>query len=174
LERLAVVYVRQSTMQPVLAQQESTRLPYGLVRRAGAWGWPAARVLVIDADLGRPGPGAGGRQGCQRLGAEVGRDHGGVILGVEMSRVARSSKDWHPLLEICVLFGTLIADLDGIYEPSQDNDRLLFGLNGTMSEAALPLLQQWMDQGPWQKARRGALRFALPRGDVHTPSGGIV
>jgi DNA invertase Pin-like site-specific DNA recombinase len=123
LERLAVVSVRHSTMPPVLAHQESTRLPYGLVRRAVAWGWPETRGLVIDADLGRSGTSVEGRHGFQRLVAEVGLDHVGGILGVEMSRVARSSTDWHHLLEICALFGTLIADLDGIYDPSQDNER---------------------------------------------------
>jgi DNA invertase Pin-like site-specific DNA recombinase len=173
-ERLAVVYVRQSTMQQVLEHQESTRLQYGLVRRAVAWGWPEARVLVIDDDLGRSGTSAEGRQGFQRLVAEVGLDHVGLILGVEMSRLARSSKDWHQLLEICALFGTLIADLDGIYDPSQYNDRLLLGLKGTMSEAELHLLKQRMHQGTLQKARRGALRFALPIGYVHNASGEVV
>ena len=173
-ERLAVVYVRQSTMQQVLAHQESTRLQYGLVRRAIAWGWPEARVLVIDDDQGRSGTSAEGRHGFQRLVAEVGLDHVGLILGVEMSRLARSSKDWHQLLEICALFGTLIADLDGIYDPSQYNDRLLLGLKGTMSEAELHLLKQRMYQGILQKARRGALSFALPIGYVHNASGEVV
>jgi DNA invertase Pin-like site-specific DNA recombinase len=173
-ERLAVVYVRQSTMQQVLEHQESTRLQYGLVRRAVAWGWPESRVLVIDADLGRSGTSAEGRHGFQRLVAEVGLDHVGPILGVEMSRLARSSKDWHQLLEICALFGTLIADLDGIYDPSQYNDRFLLGLKGTMSEAELHLLKQRMYQGTLQKARRGALRFALPIGYVHNPAGDVV
>ena len=173
-ERLAVVYVRQSTMQQVLEHQESTRLQYGLVRRAVAWGWPEARVLVIDDDLGRSGTSAEGRQGFQRLVAEVGLDHVGLILGVEMSRLARSSKDWHQLLEICALFGTLIADLDGIYDPSQYNDRLLLGLKGTMSEAELHILKQRMSQGTLQKARRGALSFALPIGYVHNASGEVV
>jgi DNA invertase Pin-like site-specific DNA recombinase len=173
-ERLAVVYVRQSTMQQVLEHQESTRLQYGLVRRAVAWGWPEARVLVIDDDLGRSGTSAEGRQGFQRLVAEVGLDHVGLVLGVEMSRLARSSKDWHQLLEICALFGTLIADLDGIYDPSQYNDRLLLGLKGTMSEAELHILKQRMYQGTLQKARRGALSFALPIGYVHNASGEVV
>jgi DNA invertase Pin-like site-specific DNA recombinase len=172
-ERLAVVYVRQSTMQQVLEHQESTRLQYGLVRRAVAWGWPESRVLVIDDDLGRSGTSAEGRHGFQRLVAEVGLDHVGLILGVEMSRLARSSKDWHQLLEICALFGTLIADLDGIYDPSQYNDRLLLGLKGTMSEAELHLLKQRLYQGTLQKARRGALRFALPLGYVHNPAGEV-
>jgi len=105
VERLAVVYVRQSTMQQVLEHQESTLLQYGLVQRAVAWGWSEARVLVIDDDLGRSGPSAEGRHGFQRVVAEVGLDHVGLILGVEMSRLARSSKDWHQLLEICALFG---------------------------------------------------------------------
>jgi DNA invertase Pin-like site-specific DNA recombinase len=126
-ERVAVVYVRQSTRQHVLEHQESTRLHYGLGRRAVAWGWPEARVLVIDDDLGRSGTSAEGRHGFQRLVAEVGLDHVGLILGVEMARLARSSKDWHPLWESCALFGTLIADLDGIYDPSQYNDRLWLG-----------------------------------------------
>jgi DNA invertase Pin-like site-specific DNA recombinase len=126
-ERLAVVYVRQSTPQQVLDHQESTRLQYGLVRRAMALGWSEARVLVIDDDLGQSGATAEGRQGFQRLVAEVGLDHVGLVLGVDMSRLARSSKDWHQLLEMCALFGTLIADLDGLYDPSQYNDRLLLG-----------------------------------------------
>jgi DNA invertase Pin-like site-specific DNA recombinase len=174
VERLAVVYVRQSTMQQVLEHQESTRLQYGLVQRAVAWGWSEARVLVIDDDLGRSGTSAEGRHGFQRLVAEVGLDHVGLIRGVEMSRLARSSKDWHQLLEICALFGTLIADLDGIDDPSQYNDRLLLGLKGTMSEAELHLLRQRMYQGTLQKARRGALRFALPIGYVHNAAGAIV
>jgi len=174
LERLAVVYGRQSTVQQVLAHQESTRLQYSLVRRAVALGWAEARVLVIDEDLGRSGTSVEGRHGFQRLVAEVGLDHVGLILGVEMSRLARSSKDWHQLLEICALFGTLIADLDGIYDPSQYNDRLLLGLKGTMSEAELHLLKQRMYKGKLQKARRGALSFPLPIGYVWTVSGEVV
>jgi DNA invertase Pin-like site-specific DNA recombinase len=126
-ERLAVIDVRQSTPQQVLDHQESTRLQYGLVRRAMELGWSAARVLVIDDDWGQSGATAEGRQGSQRLVAEVGLDHVGLVLGVDMSRLARSSKDWHQLLEMCALCGTLIADLDGIYDPSQYNDRLLLG-----------------------------------------------
>ena len=173
VDRLAVVYVRQSTMQQVLDHQESTRLQYGLVQRAEALGWSGARVLVIDEDLGQSGTTAEGRQGFQRLVAEVGLDHVGLILGVEMSRLARSSKDWHQLLEACALFGTLIADLDGIYDPSQYNDRLLLGLKGTMSEAELHLLKQRMYQGKLQKARRGELSFPLPIGYVWTADGAI-
>jgi DNA invertase Pin-like site-specific DNA recombinase len=139
-----------------------------------AWGWPEARVLVIDDDLGRSGSSAEGRHGFQRLVAEVGLDQVGLILGVEMSRLARSSKDWHHLLESCALYGTLIADLDGIDDPSHYNERLVLGLQGTMSEAELQLLKQRMSQGTWQKARRGALRVALPSGYVYTPAGEVV
>jgi hypothetical protein len=128
LERLAVVYVRQSTPQQVLDHQESTRLQYGLAGRAQAWGWPAPRVLVIDDDLGKSATSTVGRVGFQRLVSEVSLDHVGLILGVEMSRLARSNTDWHQLLELCALFRTLIADLDGIYDPAQYNDRLLLGL----------------------------------------------
>jgi DNA invertase Pin-like site-specific DNA recombinase len=173
VERLAVVYVRQSTLQQVLAHQESTRLQYSLVRQAVAWGWAEARVLVIDEDLGRAGPRVEGRHGFQRRVAEVGLAHVGLILGVEMSRLARSSKDWHQLLEVCALFGTLIADLDGIYDPSQDNDRLLLGLKGPMREAELHLLKRRLYQGKVQKARRGALSFPLPIGDVWTVAGDV-
>jgi DNA invertase Pin-like site-specific DNA recombinase len=118
-ERLAIVYVRQSTLQQVLDHQESTRIQYGLVHRAAELGWRADRILTIDDDLGKSGSSAEGRVGFQRLVTEVGLNHVGLILGVEMSRLARSCKDWHQLLEICALFGTLIADLDGIYDPSQ-------------------------------------------------------
>jgi DNA invertase Pin-like site-specific DNA recombinase len=172
-DRLAVVYVRQSTPQQVLNHQESTRLQYGLTRRAEALGWPSERIVVIDDDLGKSGASADGRVGFQRLVSEVSLDHVGLILGIEMSRLARSCKDWHQLLEICALFRTLIADLDGIYDPAQYNDRLLLGLKGTMSEAELHILKQRMDQGRLNKARRGELKFALPIGYVWTADGEI-
>src|SRR6266487_1590352 len=127
-ELLAIVYVRQSTAQHVLDHQESTRLQYGLVNRAQALGWAADRIVVIDDDLGKSGASAQGRAGFQRLVSEVSLDHVGMIFGVEMSRLARSNKDWHQLLELCALFHTLIADLDGIYDPAHYNDRLLLGL----------------------------------------------
>jgi DNA invertase Pin-like site-specific DNA recombinase len=174
LERLAVVYVRQSTVQQMMDHRESTNLQYGLVDRAIAMGWPEGRVLVIDEDLGKSGGSAEGREGFARLVAEVGLDHVGLILGVEMSRLARSSKDWHQLLEICALFSTLICDLDGVYDPSQYNDRLLLGLKGTMSEAELHILKQRLHEGKLCKARRGELAFALPVGYARRPSGEVV
>ncbi|TBR56859.1 recombinase family protein [Westiellopsis prolifica IICB1] len=172
-EKLAVVYVRQSTLQQVLDHQESTKLQYGLVNRAIALGWSQERVLVIDDDLGKSGISAQGREGFQRLVAEVGMNHVGLILGIEMSRLARSSKDWHQLLEICALFRTLIADLDGVYDPSNYNDRLLLGLKGTMSEAELHIIKQRMVQGKLNKAQRGELNFLLPTGYVRRPSGEV-
>src|SRR5438270_3442755 len=126
-DRLAVVYVRQSSPQQVLDHQESTRLQYGLTCTAQALGWTADRIVLIDDDLGKSGSSAEGRAGFQRLVTEVSLDHVGIILGIEIARVARSNKDWHQLLELCALFGTLIGDLDGIYDPAQYNDRLLLG-----------------------------------------------
>ncbi len=172
-DRLAVVYVRQSTVQQVLDHQESTRLQYGLVDRARALGWAADRVLVIDEDLGCSGTRADERAGFQRLVSEVSLGHVGLILGLEMSRLARSNRDWYQLLELCALFRTLIADLDGVYDPAQYNDRLLLGLKGTLSEAELHVLKQRMHEGRRNKARRGELRFALPIGYVWGPEGTI-
>lgn len=172
-DRRAVVYVRQSTPQQVLAHHESTRLPYGLVERAQTWGWAPERILVIDDDLGRSGATADGRTGFPRLVAEVSLDHVGLIRGLEMSRLARSHKDWQQLLELCALFRTLIADLDGMDDPSHDHDRLLRGLKGTMSEAEWHILKQRMSQGSWNKARRGALPFAVPVGSVWDAEGAI-
>jgi len=172
-DRVAVVYVRQSTMQQVLDHQESTRLQYGLARRAEALGWVPERVLVIDDDLGKSGTSTAARLGFQRLVSEVSLDHVGIILGIEMSRLARSNTDWHQLLELCALFHTLIADLDGVYDPAQYNDRLLLGLKGTMSEAELHILKQRLHAGRLSKARRGALTFALPIGYVWRSPGEV-
>jgi DNA invertase Pin-like site-specific DNA recombinase len=148
LDRLAVVYVRQSTPQQVLENTESTQRQYALRLRAVDLGWPADRVLVIDEDQGRSGAAAEGRLGFQRLLAEVGLDHVGLILGLEMSRLARCCKDWHQLLELCGLFRTLLADQDSLYDPTDHNDRLLLGLTGIMSEAKLHVLKARMRQGP--------------------------
>jgi DNA invertase Pin-like site-specific DNA recombinase len=171
LEKLAVVYVRQSSLQQVLSNRESTMLQYNLVERAKDLGWQASRILVIDDDLGKSGSTSEGRAGFQRLVAEVGLDHVGLILGIEMSRLARSNKDWHHLLEVCALFGTLIADTNGVYDVSQYNDRLLLGLTGMMSEAELHLMKQRMHQGKLNKAKRGELNFPLPIGYVRRASG---
>ena len=163
-QRLAVVYVRQSTPQQVLHHRESQELQYRLVERAAALGWPADRIAVIDDDLGLTGTTAEGRQGFQRLLAEVGQDQVGLVLGIEMSRLARSCKDWYHLLEICALFGTLLADQEGIYDPCNYSDRLLLGLKGTLSEAELHMLQSRMQQGRLNKAARGELFSHPPAG----------
>jgi DNA invertase Pin-like site-specific DNA recombinase len=172
-ERLAAVYVRQSTPQQMLRHQESTRLQYGLVERALALGWAKPQVLVIDEDLGKSADSVTGRSGFQRLVAEVSLAHVGIIFGLEMSRLARSNRDWHHLLEVCALFGTLIGDLDGIYDPTDYNDRLLLGLKGAMSEAELHVLKQRMMAGKRAKAERGALGMPVPMGYVRRPSGEV-
>ncbi len=172
-ERRAVVYVRQSTVQQVKRHQESTRIQYGLKDFAVRLGWPSDQVEVIDEDLGVSGASSEGRSGFQRLLADLALDRVGLILGVEMSRLARSCKDWYQLLELCSVFGTLIGDLDGLYDPAQYNDRLLLGLKGTMSEAELHVLKQRLEQGRLAKARRGELGRPVPIGYVRRPSGEV-
>jgi DNA invertase Pin-like site-specific DNA recombinase len=174
LQRLAVVYVRQSTLQQVEHNRESTRRQYALSDRAIELGWSPTQVLVIDEDQGRSGASADGRPGFQHLVGEVGLNHIGIVLGLEISRLARSSRDWYQLLEVCGLFGTLIGDADGIYDPQTYNDRLLLGLKGTMSEAELHILKQRMLEGKRAKARRGELHMLLPRGYARTPAGEVI
>lgn len=173
LERLAVVYVRQSTLQQVQEHRESTALQYALRAKAIAWGWGGDRVLVIDEDLGCSGASAEGRAGFQRLLAEVSLGHVGLVLGIEMSRLARSCRDWHQLLELCALFDTLLGDADGLYDPRNYNDRLLLGLKGTLSEAELHVLRQRMNEGRLNKARRGELFNHPPMGYVRLRAGGL-
>lgn len=172
-DRLAIVYVRQSSPQQVLDQRESTQLQYDLVARAQAFGWAADRVLVIDDDLGKSGASAAARTGFQRLVSEVSLNHVGLILGIEISRLARSCRDWPQLRERCARFGTLIADSDGVYDPARSNDRLLLGLTGTLSEAELHSLKQRMLEGRLPKACRGALEMRVPTGYVRRPSGEV-
>jgi DNA invertase Pin-like site-specific DNA recombinase len=172
-ERAAMVYIRQSTPQQVERHQESTRLQYALVDRAFQFGWARESIVVIDDDLGRSGASIEGRLGFQRLVAEVGLGHVGLVLGVEMSRLARSCRDWHQLLEICALFDTLIADADGVYDPASYNDRLLLGLKGTMSEAELHILKARMLEGKRAKARRGELGKPVPMGYVRRATGEV-
>ena len=173
-DRLAMVYVRQSTLQQVERHSESTRLQYALVEKARGLGWPKEQVVVIDDDLGISGANAEGRPGFQRLVAEVSLDHVGIILGIEMSRLARSCRDWHQLLEVCSLFRTLLADTEGVYDPGNYNDRLLLGLKGTLSEAELHVIKQRMLAGKKAKARRGELGLQLAMGYIKHPSGEII
>lgn len=173
-ERLAIVYVRQSTPQQVANHQESGLRQYDLAAHARALGWSRDRVLVIDDDQGQSGRSAAHREGFQRLLTEVALEHVGLILGLEMSRLARSSKDWHHLLELCALFGTLLADQDGVYDPTDSNDRLLLGLKGTMSEFELFTMRNRLERGRLHKAKRGELFLTAPMGYVLLPSGEIV
>jgi DNA invertase Pin-like site-specific DNA recombinase len=174
LQKLALVYVRQSTQQQVLEHRESTARQYALVDRAVALDWPRQAVQVIDEDQGLSGISIVGRNGFQRLLAEVSSDRVGLILGLEMSRFARSCKDWHTLLELCSIYRTLLADADGLYDPSQYNDRLLLGLKGTMSEAELHILKSRLLQGMWNKAERAEILNHPPLGYVRTLAGDFV
>lgn len=168
LERLAIVYVRQSSTKQVEENIESTQLQYKLTDRAEAFGWPQTRIEVIDDDLGISGRSIEGRAGFQRLLAEVSLEHVGIVLGIEMSRLARSCRDWHQLLELCAVFGTLLGDADGVYDPRDHNDRLLLGLKGTMSEAELHVLQGRLRNGQLNKARRGEYISHAPIGYVRS------
>jgi DNA invertase Pin-like site-specific DNA recombinase len=174
LTRLACLYVRQSTLQQVLENTESTARQYALRERARALGWADERIVVIDQDLGHSGASTADRLGFQRLVAEVGLGQVGLVLGLEVSRLARNSSDWHHLLEICALTHTLILDEEGLYDPSTFNDRLLLGLKGTMSEAELFVLRARLQGGILNKARRGALKLALPIGFCYTESDQVV
>src|SRR3954465_2208243 len=162
--RRAVVYVRQSTPGQVERNVESTARQYALRERAIELGWPAEQVVVVDEDLGRSGASSDGRFGFKELVADVGLGQVGLVLALETSRLARRSADWHQLLDLCALTGTLIADSDGVYSPGAFNDRLLLGLKGTMSEAELHLIRAQLAVGLRNKAQRGELRLALPVG----------
>ena len=173
-DRAAVVYVRQSSRQQVLEHSDSTRLQYALVERAAALGWARSQIVVIDDDLGVSAATADARAGFARLVTEVTMGRVGIVLGIEMSRLARTGRDWHQLLELCSLSGVLLADPDGVYDPGFYNDRLLLGLKGTMSEAELYLIRQRMLSGKLAKAERGELAIPLPIGYLRRPSGEVI
>jgi DNA invertase Pin-like site-specific DNA recombinase len=171
LERLAFVYVRQSSPQQVIEHRESRLRQYALADYAVALGWPRDRVQVIDEDQGQSGRNAENRAGFQRLLAEVAIDHVGIVLGLEMSRLARSDKDWHHLLEVCGIFGTLVADQDGVYNAADPNDRLLLGLKGMISSVELQTMRNRLEKGKLSKASRGELFLDVPVGYVKTANG---
>jgi DNA invertase Pin-like site-specific DNA recombinase len=164
LKRNAYLYIRQSTLRQVFENVESTKRQYALRQHAAALGWSQEQIIVIDSDLGQSGASAADREGFQRLVTEVGLGRAGIVLGLEVSRLARNSMDWHRLLEICALADTLILDEDGIYDPAHFNDRLLLGLKGTMSEAELHVLRARLQGGILNKARRGELFMRPPIG----------
>jgi len=167
LKRNAYLYVRQSTIRQVFENSESTKRQYALRQHAVSLGWLAEQIVVIDTDLGQSGASAVDREGFQKLVAEVGMGKAGIVLGLEVSRLARNSIDWHRLLEICALTDTLILDEDGIYDPAHFNDRLLLGLKGTMSEAELHVIRARLQGGILNKARRGELQVPLPVGFIY-------
>jgi DNA invertase Pin-like site-specific DNA recombinase len=167
LKRNAYLYVRQSTIRQVFENTESTKRQYALRQEAAALGWQTEQIIVIDSDLGQSGASAVDREGFQQLVAEVGMGKAGIVLGLEVSRLARNSTDWHRLLEICALTDTLILDEDGVYDPAHFNDRLLLGLKGTMSEAELHVIKARLQGGILNKARRGELQCSLPVGLVY-------
>src|SRR5713101_7463714 len=166
LARHAVVYLRQSSVAKVEHNRESTDRQYALAAKARELGWPNDRIIVIDEDLGLSGSGSVARAGFARLTAEVALAHVGLVLGLEVSRLARNNADWHRLIDLCGITDTLIGDADGIYHPALFNDRLLLGLKGTMSEAELHVLRARLNGGIRNKAARGELRRGLPVGLV--------
>ena len=166
LERLVLVYVRQSDPQQVFNNRESRKRQYELADRAVALGWPRDRVVIVDDDTGTTAKSADHRGGFHRVMAEVAMDHVGLILGIDMSRLARSNKDWHTLLEMCALIGTVLGDDDGIYDPNDSNDRLLLGLKGTISEFELVTMRNRLHRAKLHKAQRGELFLSVPVGYV--------
>src|SRR5215470_11857957 len=174
LSRAAYVYLRQSSPAQVEHNRESTQRQYALVTKASTLGWPAQQIVVIDEDLGLSGTGIVERSGFARFTAEVALGHVGIVLGIEVSRLARNNADWYRLLDLCSMTDTLIGDADGVYHPSLFNDRLLLGLKGTMSEAELHVLRARLDGGIRNKAARGELRRGLPVGFVWGEADGEV
>src|SRR6266849_7317169 len=174
LDKLAIVYVRQSSVQQIFDHKESRERQYALADHAATLGWPRERILVIDEDQGRSGRTIEQRPGFQRLLAEVTLDHVGLVLGLELSRLSRSSKDWYHLLELCAIFDTLLADQDGIYDANDSNDRLILGLKGTMSEVELTTMRNRLERGKLHKAERGELILTVPCGYLKLPHGEVV
>ncbi len=174
LERDAYLYIRQSSMRQVLENVESTKRQYALRGRATALGWRDEQITVIDSDQGESGASAAWREGFQRLVSDVGMGRAGIVMGLEVSRLARNNADWHRLLEICALADTLILDEDGVYDPASFNDRLLLGLKGTMSEAELHVIKARLRGGILNKVRRGEYRCVLPTGFAYHESGNVV
>ena len=174
LERGAYLYIRQSSMRQVMENIESTKRQYALRSRATALGWRDEQIIVIDNDQGESGSSAAWREGFQHLVSDVGMGRAGIVMGLEVSRLARNNADWHRLLEICALADTLILDEDGVYDPASFNDRLLLGLKGTMSEAELHVLHARLRGGILNKVRRGEYRCPLPTGFVYDETGDVV
>ena len=174
LGREAYLYIRQSSMKQVIENVESTKRQYALRSRATALGWADDQIVVIDSDQGESGASASWREGFRRLVTDVGLGRAGIVMGLEVSRLARNNADWHRLLEICALANTLILDEDGVYDPTNFNDRLLLGLKGAMSEAELHVLKARLRGGILNKVRRGEYRCVLPTGLVYDEAGAVI
>jgi DNA invertase Pin-like site-specific DNA recombinase len=174
LSRTALLYVRQSSLKQVIHNTESAIRQYDLRGKAIALGWDASQITVIDIDQGQSGASAADREGFQQLVAEVSLGRAGIVLGLECSRLARNSADWHQLLELCGMTGTLICDEDGLYDPRNFNDRLLLGLKGALSEAELHFIRARLRGGQISKARRGELIMPLPTGLVYDAAGHVI
>jgi DNA invertase Pin-like site-specific DNA recombinase len=173
LERRAYLYIRQSSMRQVIENIESAKRQYALRGRAIALGWRDEQIIVVDNDQGESGASAAWREGFQRLVSDVGMGRAGIVMGLEVSRLARNNADWQRLLEICALADTLILDEDGVYDPTSFNDRLLLGLKGTMSEAELHMIKARLRGGILNKVRRGEYRCSLPTGLIYDQSGNV-
>jgi DNA invertase Pin-like site-specific DNA recombinase len=174
LKRDAYLYIRQSSLRQVTEHNESTQRQYALRNRAIAAGWPIERICVIDCDLGKSASIApAARDGFQQLVSEVALGKAGIVMGLEASRLARKSSEWHRLIELCGMTATLLADEDGFYDPADFNDRLVLGLKGTMSEAESHILKARMRGGQLNKARRGELEMGPPVGLVYRNDGTI-
>jgi DNA invertase Pin-like site-specific DNA recombinase len=174
LQRWAVVYIRQSSPQQVLQNRESRERQYALVDRAVALGWPRERVRVIDEDQGQSGKSADTRNGFQKILVDVSLDHVGLVLGLEMSRISRSCRDAYQLMEVCAVFATLLADFEGVYDPTDVNDRLLLGLKATISEVELHTMRSRLQLGKLNKARRGELLWRVPMGYLRTATDQVI
>jgi DNA invertase Pin-like site-specific DNA recombinase len=173
-EKMAYVYLRQSTMGQVLHHQESTERQYALKDRALAYGWTGNKIRLLDGDLGISGTQGSNREDFKTLVADVSLNKVGAIFALEASRLSRSSSDWNRLFELCSLTDTLIIDEDGCYDPSQFNDQLLLGLKGMMSQAELHFIRARLQGGKLNKAKKGKLCFPLPVGFCHDEEGNIV
>jgi DNA invertase Pin-like site-specific DNA recombinase len=174
LDRLAVVYVRQSSPQQVIENRESRERQYAVAQFAQRLGWPPERVVIIDEDQARSGRFVDNRSGFHRLTAEVSLNHVGLVLGLELSRLSRANRDGHQLIDVCAIVDTFLCDRNGVYDARDSNDRLLLGMKAVMTEFELVMLRNRLLGGSRNKAERGELFLAFPLGYLKTPSGEVV
>jgi DNA invertase Pin-like site-specific DNA recombinase len=174
LKRAAYLYVRQSTLRQVLENGESARRQYALRQKAVALGWREDQIIVVDGDQAHTAAFVTGREDFQQLVAKVGLGNVGLVMGLEVSRLARNCSDWYRLLELCTLTDTLVLDEEGLYHPAHFNDRLLLGLKGAMSEAELHLIKAGLGGALLSKAKRGELKLPLPPGLVYGPDQRVI